>query len=92
MNNKEFIDNIAQKTGCGKELVTHLLDSFISIVAESVLGGNSISVQGFGTFELKEKSERKIYNPSSKSFKTVPSKKVVNYKMSSVLKDKINNI
>ena len=41
-------------------------------------------------FEKKEKAERKIYNPASKEFKVVPCKVVANFKMSPVLKDKIN--
>jgi nucleoid DNA-binding protein len=54
--------------------------------------GKVVSIQGFGNFELKEKAERKIYSPSTKSFNIIPSKRVINYKMSPVLKDRINTL
>ncbi len=90
MNNKDFVARLAQKLGLDNERVFQLVDSFVVSVAAQICDGKTVSIQGFGNFELKEKAERKIYNPSSKSIKTVPSKKVVNYRMSQTLKDKIN--
>lgn len=90
MNNKDFVARLAQKLELDNESVFQMVDSFVISIADQICGGKIVSIQGFGNFELKEKAERKIYNPSSKSIKIVPSKKVVNYRMSQTLKEKIN--
>lgn len=90
MNNKEFIDSMTRKMGIEEKQVTQLVESFVEVLANTMNSDKVVAVQGFGNFEKKEKSERKIYNPSTKTFKVIPSKQVVNFKMSPVLKEKIN--
>lgn len=53
--------------------------------------GNSIALQGFGTFEVKKKAERITINPSTKQRMLIPPKLVLSYKPSNVLKEKIQN-
>ena len=50
--------------------------------------GNIISIQGFGTFEVKKKAERISVNPTTKQRMLVPPKLVLTYKPSTLLKDK----
>ena len=66
------------------DLVTSLLSDMIRQLEE----GNVISVQGFGTFEVKKKSERISVNPTTKQRLLVPPKLVLTYKPSTLLKDK----
>lgn len=91
MNNKEFIESMVRKTGMEEQQVNQLVESFIGVFSDTISCDKVVSVLGFGNFERKEKAERKIYNPSTKTFKVIPSKLVVNFKMSPVLKEKINN-
>ena len=91
MNNKDFIDSLTRKLGVEERQTVQLVESFAGVLAHAMSCDKVVSVQGFGNFERKEKAERKIYNPSTKEFKVVPSKQVVNFKMSPVLKEKINN-
>ena len=49
----------------------------------------SISVIGFGTFEVKKKLERVVINPSTKQRMLIPPKMVLNFKPSNVFKDKL---
>ena len=91
MNNREFIDSMIRKTEMEEQQVTQLVESFISVLSDTINHDKVVSVLVFGNFEKKEKAERKIYNPSTKTFNVIPSKQVVNFKMSPVLKEKINN-
>ena len=50
--------------------------------------GNMITVQGFGSFEVKKKAERISINPASKQRMLVPPKLVLSYRPSNTLKDK----
>ncbi len=90
MNNKEFISKISERSGNATKDVQRLADAFITITAESLDDGNTLSVQGFGNFEVKKKLERVIVNPTTKQRMLVPPKLVLAYKPSPVLKDKLN--
>ena len=90
MTNTEFLEKISQKTrlemGAAKELSSLL----IGTVLEEIGDGNSVTIQGFGSFEPREKASRRIYNPTSKTYMVVPSKTTLNYKMSGALKTQLN--
>lgn len=88
MNNKEFISNLANRVEATHEEVQMLSNTLIEIMTHELEEGNIISIQGFGTFEVKKKMERIVVNPSSKQRMLVPPKLVLNFKPSSTLKEK----
>lgn len=89
MNNKEFITDLATRLD-EKAKETQRLASIFSIVfAESLEEGDSLSLQGFGTFEVKKKLERIVTNPTNKQRMLVPPKLALSFKPSNILKDKI---
>lgn len=65
-----------------------MVASLLSDMAQQLEKGNAISVQGFGTFEVKKKAERISVNPTTKQRMLVPPKLVLTYKPSTSLKDK----
>ena len=90
MNNKEFIEKVSQKTNFYVADVKHFTEALIDSVVESVANGGSLTVQGFGTFEPREKAKRKIFNPATKEFVIVEPKTTLAFKMSTTLKERIN--
>ena len=90
MTNKEFLEKISQNTRLEMNDVKELSSSLIGVVLEEISNGNSVTIQGFGSFEPREKASRKIYNPTSKTYLVVPSKTTLSYKMSAVLKSQLN--
>jgi len=90
MTNKEFLEKISQKTRLEAEEAKQLSSLLIGTVLEKIADGNSVTIQGFGSFEPREKASRRIYNPTSKTYMVVPSKTTLNYKMSAALKAQLN--
>ena len=90
MTNKEFLEMVSQRTDFELKDVKRLSSALIDAVLEVVADGNSVTIQGFGSFEPREKASRKIYNPTTKDYIVVPSKTTLSYKMSATLKDKLN--
>ena len=88
MNNKEFINNLANRLKIKPEEAQILSNTLIEIMTHGLEDGNIISVQGFGTFEVKKKMERIVVNPSSKQRMLDPPKLVLNFKPSNTLKEK----
>ena len=58
-------------------------------LADSLDEGNSLSIKGFGNFDVKKKLERVVVNPVSKQKMLVPPKLVLSFKPSAILKDKL---
>lgn len=90
MTNRELLEKLSQRTNFGMDEVKRLSSSLVDAVLGGVCDGNSVSIQGFGSFEPREKASRKIYNPTTKTYMVVPPKKTVGYKMSAALKDRLN--
>lgn len=91
MTNKTFVQSLAKRLDMDEDEANALSDKFVNTFVQQVLEGDTLSVQGFGNFELKVKAERKMYNPTTKTFKIIPSKSVLGFKMSATLKSRINN-
>lgn len=88
MNNKEFIIELSGKSGYINKDTSRLVASVIDIMTKELQDGNSVVIQGFGTFEVKKKPEKILVNPATKQRMLVPPKLVLAYKPSVNLKEK----
>lgn len=88
MNNKEFTSELAERLGYTIKDASELIGSLLAGMTQELEDGNSIVIQGFGSFEVKKKSERISINPVSKQRTLIPPKLVLSYKPSNTLKDK----
>jgi DNA-binding protein HU-beta/integration host factor subunit alpha len=60
-------------------------------MVESFQEGNVVTMQNFGSFEVKKKMERIIVNPTTGQRMLVPPKLTLNFKISPTWKDKLRN-
>jgi DNA-binding protein HU-beta len=67
---------------------SELVSFLINEMSEQLQNNNQISIQGFGSFEVKKKAERISVNPTNKQRMLVPPKLVLTYRPSNLLKDK----
>ncbi len=88
MNNKEFINRMAARLDLPAKDVQKLVDRFVSELTERLDDDSSLSIQGFGTFEVKKKLERVVTNPTTKQRMLVPPKLVLSFKPSPAMKEK----
>ncbi len=90
MNHRELITKLASNLELPKNEVELLLETFVSTSAELLCDSKIIGIHGFGNFETRKKDERLSVHPSTQIRTLIPPKLVVNFKQSSVFKDKIN--
>ena len=88
MNNKEFISELSQRLNYSNKETTRLVSSVLSIMTQELQDGKTITIQGFGTFEVKKKLERITVNPATQQRMLIPPKLVLTYKPSITLKEK----
>jgi len=89
VNNKEFINALSAHLGLTGKEVQKLTKTFTAELANKLEEGRTLTVQGFGNFEVKKKLERVVVSPNTKQRMLVPPKLVLGFKPSPILKDKL---
>ncbi len=86
--------NIAEQiqTGLGfpKNKSVEITETLLEIIKSSLESGDDVLVSGFGKFCVKEKNERKGRNPATGEDAILPARRVVTFKCSCKLRDKVN--
>lgn len=89
MNNKEYITELARRTGFSQENTQRMVRCVIEAIASTFDDGENVTVPDFGTFELKKRLERIVVNPTTGKRMLVPPKIVLNFKPASSFKNKM---
>ena len=89
MNNKDFITELSRRSGYSQEDTQRMVRCVIESVASAFDDGESVSVSGFGSFELKKRMERIVVNPSTGQKMLVPPKIVLTFKPSLSVKNQM---
>ena len=90
MNKNELIDGIAAKTDCSKTDASRAVAALTDIIADALQKGESVSLLGFGTFEVRERSERTGRNPRTGEELKIKATRVPAFKPGSALKAAVN--
>ncbi|MFW5998300.1 MAG: HU family DNA-binding protein [bacterium] len=99
MTKTELIDMVAEKTGLTKkdtgEAVNTTIDSIIEYLSEqadiSEEERDNVQIIGFGTFEVKDRSERKGRNPQTGEEITIPARTVPVFRAGKTFKESVEN-
>ena len=91
MNNKDFIAELAKRSGYTQENTQKLMRTVIDGMVASFEEGESVTLPNFGTFEVKKRMERIMVNPSTKQKMLVPPKLVLNFRPIASIKEKLKN-
>ncbi len=90
MNKADLIDAIAAEAGFSKADAKKALDAVLKSVSNVLIAGDKVSLIGFGTFSVAERSARSGINPLTKQPLNVPAKKVAKFKAGGELSAAIN--
>ena len=91
MNKSEFIQAMSEKPGLTVKDATTALNATLEVIQESLQKGESVSLVGFGTFEVKERAARTGRNPQTKQPIEIPASKAPSFKAGKPLKEAINH-
>lgn len=90
MNKTQLIETIVASTGMKKKDVDVVVMSFIASVEQALVNGEKVQISGLGSFEVKERAERKGRNPKTKEQITIPAAKYPAFSASKSLKESVN--
>lgn len=87
MNKTELIAAVAEKTGLSKKDADNAVNVMLDTIMESVAKDEKVQIVGFGTFELRSRSERQGRDPRTNSPITIPASRVPAFKAGKAFKD-----
>ena len=90
MNKSELIEHIAADADISKAAAARVLESAINSITSALKKGDSVSLVGFGTFEVSKRAERSGRNPSTGAAITIKAASVPKFRPGKVLKDALN--
>ncbi|AXY43332.1 HU family DNA-binding protein [Halomonas alkalicola] len=90
MNKSELIEAIAASADIPKAAAARALDAMVETVTDSLKKGDSVSLVGFGTFQVKERAARTGRNPQTGQPIEISAAKVPSFKAGKALKDSVN--
>jgi len=85
-----IISVVAESNGYSRNQAVELVEALIEIIKLKLVAGEDVLISGFGKFCVKKKSERRGRNPATGEAMTLEARRVVTFKCSGQLRDKIN--
>ena len=89
MNKSEFISAVANRTLKRDADIKPIIDAALTIIAEQLKAGESVTLTGFGTFEVRTHAATTARNPRTGEEVAVPAKKVPAFRAGKALKDAV---
>ncbi|HZK35293.1 MAG TPA: HU family DNA-binding protein [Bacillota bacterium] len=89
MNKAELISAVAEKSELTKKDAEKAVNAVVSVVTETLAVGEKVQLIGFGTFEVRDRKERKGRNPQTKEEIIIPASKAPVFKAGKALKDSV---
>ena len=86
----QIVDLIHEELPFPKNKSTEVIEGLIEIIKNTLANGEDVLISGFGKFCVKNKRERRGRNPATGSDLILDKRKVVTFKCSGKLREKIN--
>jgi len=86
----DIIEVVYQELGLPKNRCTEMVETLLEIIKGSLQDGEDVLISGFGKFCVRKKNERRGRNPATGEDLILDQRRVVTFKCSHLLRQKIN--
>ena len=87
----QIVESIHNQIGLPKNKTTEIVETLLEIIKSSLASCEDVLISNFGKFCLNEKAERKGRNPATGDDLMLEPRKVVTFRCSGKLRDRINS-
>lgn len=91
LTKSSIIDRVQEETGLPRKRCDELVENLLELIKKTLESGEDLMISGFGKFCVKQKNQRKGRNPATGQDLMLNSRRVVTFKCSQTLREKINN-
>lgn len=89
MNKSELVKKLSKKSKLTQKECGNCLNALMEIVKTTLRNGDDVKLIGFGKFQVKNKNERRAFNPRTQCEMVLPATKTPYFKPSKDLKEAI---
>ena len=86
----QIVESIHNHMGIPKNKSTEIVETLLEIIKSTLTSGEDVLISNFGKFCVNHKDERKGRNPATGDVMMLAPRKVVTFKCSGNLRDKLN--
>jgi DNA-binding protein HU-beta len=90
MNKTDLIDAVSDSADLTKADAARAVDAVIASITSALKKGDSVTVVGFGTFQVRERAARSGRNPKTGDTIQIAASKNPAFKAGKALKDAVN--
>ena len=85
-----IVVQVYNELGFPRNQSVEIVESLLEIIKSTLESGEDVLLSGFGKFCVNDKKERKGRNPATGEDAILPARRVVTFKWSGKLRDKVN--
>lgn len=89
MHKNEFIRAVAKEAGLPQTTVSQVLSAAVRVVGRNLAEGGKVVWTGFGTFEVRRRSERQGINPQTRERIVIDATSTPGFTASSAFKERV---
>ena len=90
LTKNDLVKALAKENGYPVNQTIEVVETLLEIIKSKLASGEDVLISGFGKFCVKEKRERRGRNPATGEDMILESRRVVTFKWSRQLRDRIN--
>jgi DNA-binding protein HU-beta len=90
MNKADFIGAVADAAELTKADAGRAVDAMVEVIKKALKKGDSVTLVGFGTFQVRKRAARTGRNPRTGDTIKIKASKVPGFKAGKALKDAVN--
>ncbi len=85
-----IVDSLRNHLGLSRKKSSETVETLLEIIKSTLASGEDVLISGFGKFCVKAKQERRGRNPATGDDLMLRPRKVVTFKCSGILRDRVN--
>jgi integration host factor subunit alpha len=86
----DLMDSLYNQVGLSKAKSARAIESLLEIIKKTLEDGEDVLISGFGKFCVKDKGRRRGRNPQTAEDLILDARRVVRFRCSGRLRDKLN--
>ncbi|MEL7463105.1 MAG: integration host factor subunit alpha [Pseudomonadota bacterium] len=90
LTRSDLSEAVYREVGLSRNESADLVESILQYVSDALVAGETVKISSFGTFSVREKGARIGRNPKTGEEVPIEPRRVLVFRPSHILKDKIN--
>ncbi len=87
----DLANAVVREVGLSRQDSAEFVDTILSKVTDALVRGESVKLSSFGAFHVRDKNQRMGRNPKTGQEVPISARRVVVFKASQVLKDRVDS-